>query len=347
MTFTYFVKGDIDNHNYMILINGLKARGWQKYSGGNYIDFIWLFGLDKNLLSFKIKSTLKNIINEEDKQVSHKWILYRDLSKKYPGLMPETELLSSNYKLKKDGIYILRPAESRKGIGIYIIKNQKELENKQKIYDDPNRLFNLNKAKNEDKKLFGALKVKYKKDNSVIISKFIEDAMLFKRKRFHVRMYYMITIINNKVKTYLFKFGKLMTAKDNFNKNKLANKPIYDTHLGTTDDDYIFPTVLKNGNNYYNQMVDILTKVSKVFEKSFKCYPESKSCLTILGSDFMITDKGKVLLIEINSSNTGYGSVGKFGYDFFSKILFDTTLEIVDEVFYNKKPTYKYVDKLL
>ena len=29
MTYTYFIKSDIDNHNYMILVDGLKDRGWR------------------------------------------------------------------------------------------------------------------------------------------------------------------------------------------------------------------------------------------------------------------------------------------------------------------------------
>lgn len=348
MTYTYFIKSDIDNHNYMILVDGLKDRGWRSADKNDkHIDFIWLFGVDKSYLSYHITSTLKNIVNEENKQVSNKWVLSKELSKRYPGLIPETKLLTKNYKLKKDGVYILKPVESRKGIGIYIIHNQQQLENKQKIYSNVNRLFNINKAKNEDKQLYRALKIKYRKNNDVIISKFIENAMLFKKKRFHIRMYYMITILDNKVNTYLFKFGKLMTAEKDYNKNKMTNKPYYDTHLGTTDDDYIFPNVFeKNGLNYYNQMINTLTKVTEVFKDTYECYSESKNCFTILGTDFMITDEGKVLLLEINSSNTGYGSVGKKGYDFFSKMLFKTVLQIIDNVFYNKNIEYECADKL-
>ena len=341
---TFYINGDITNINFNLLKEGLIKRGWvEALNGAKSISFVFVLAFHKYNKQ-NVKTKLKNIL--EVGGIGDKWLLYERLQKAYPGndFMPDTWLLTEDFQINNK-IYITKPVISKKGIGIFVIKNQKNLENKIKIYQDPNRLFNRNKNK-----VYRDIYYQYKKDNRVVISEYLTDTLLFKKKKFHLRMYFMIGKVDNKFISFLFKNGRIMTAKDDFNINKVHLHSVYDTHLETTKTDYIFPEDLKkvDTDDIFNQMIIQLSLISNIFKEDINCYPESENCFAILGVDFMITKQSKVKLIEINPTNTGYGSKTKKIYNKFSKIIFDTILhDIVDPLFYGKKPVYKYVEKLI
>ena len=356
MTFTYYVSG-FDTINQDVLIEGLKKRGWKQYEKKNrdYVDALIVFASEKKALKFGnkyIRANLKNVINEENKQISDKWILHQKLQKAYPNnnFMPETFLLNKDFKVEKNKIYILKSVIARKGAGIFVIKSQQNLENKMKYYENGNKLFNVNNVKNENKQLYRYLRSAYKKDNRVIISEYLLDTLLFNEKKFHLRMYFLTTILNGKLETFLFKEGRIMTADRKFDIKNVSNKSSYNTHLTTTNRDYLFsnsfsPSITKN---LFDQMKHIMKSVSVTFKDDLRCYDENKNCYQLFGLDFMVMKNLDVKLIEINSSNTGFASISEEITQYFNHIIFDTVLEdIIDPLFYNKKPTYKYVDKLL
>ena len=53
--------------------------------------------------------------------------------------------------------------------------------------------------------------------NNVVASPYITNLLLFRGRKFHLRMYYMISCINGIINTFFLDNGDIMTAKNNFN----------------------------------------------------------------------------------------------------------------------------------
>jgi hypothetical protein len=76
--------------------------------------------------------------------------------------------------------------------------------------------------------------------DKVLVSDYIRNPLLFRGLKFHLRIFFLITIIDNVIKTYLLNDCKILTAGKPFILSNFDDKTIHDTHVKTTDYDYLF-----------------------------------------------------------------------------------------------------------
>jgi hypothetical protein len=193
-------------------------------------------------------------------------------------------ILGKDKDMYKDGVYIIRPVgkDIGAGEGIEYVINKKEF----------NAVVNKYKLSN-----------KYKK---IIASEYIKPLLLYKKKKFHIRVH--MLFLNNKGKITWSNnlHGKIRHAKYDFINNDYNNLEIHDTHAETTSRDIFFPEDFnfrkENKEKILSQMELILSKVAEIIKPHLKCYTESNNCFEVFGIDFMIKKDFTVILIEINDS---------------------------------------------
>jgi hypothetical protein len=153
------------------------------------------------------------------------------------------------------------------------------------------------------------------KYDNVLISDYISNPLLFKGRKFHLRVYLIITYINSVVKTHFFSDSYIWTAAKPFVLDKFDDKAIHDTHYKSTDDDYLFSSDFNTENmgrdittemktKLQEDMQSIMDKVSKVLQygdTGVKIYNNHKNGFQIEGIDIMINDKMQPILIECNN----------------------------------------------
>jgi hypothetical protein len=82
-----------------------------------------------------------------------------------------------------------------------------------------------------------------------ILNKYIMNPLLFKDKKFHIRIYFINYINSNNIKkSYLSRYGQIFTARDKYIQEDFGNKHIHDTHLKSSDKDWFFPDDFTNTN---------------------------------------------------------------------------------------------------
>jgi hypothetical protein len=193
-------------------------------------------------------------------------------------------------------------------------------------------------------------KIEKRKSNqhgmNLIINKYQENPLLFDKKKFHLRILY-IVYLNSKdnIKSFMSKYGFIWTAKENYNNDiKLYDDvKIHDTHSSSTKTDYLFPNDFEKefGKNKTNlvmeKILNILQLIAKVQVNNISNYPNSKNGYIILGTDFIINNDFDVKILEINN-RTGLYTKHKNTNDFISKYLYENIYnEILTDVFNLKK----------
>ena len=266
--------------------------------------------LDKPL--YKYSKFLCNSL-DIDYSMLNKNILYDNIlkynsrSKSTLKYFIETFMLSRKDKFHFPGNYILRPIYGFGGSGILYVHNSKDLDKAIKYYDTHkdyrNRIYS---------------------HQEITVAKIITDLLLFKRRKFHLRMYYMVAILEGEVSCFLLDFGKIITAKDSYNLDIPFKKEVHDTHLGSTDDDYFFPSdlTLKNISSLekdsYSQadfdtntisegireiakgISNIVVGTSKGKQKSL-LFENQQNGYYIYGLDILVKDNLEPVLVECNN----------------------------------------------
>lgn len=299
-------------------------------------DFIWMSPINKlyDKRFYYIKSVLTNLINSEKFDViGNKGNLFKNMFKQFPEV--SNKHLAKTFPINRvkeydfaKHTYILRPVDSFAGKDILFISNEKELDDARMYY---------NKNKNYKGVIYG---------NDVIASEYIMNPLLYKKRKCHLRMYYILSYIDNVFNSFLYPIGDLLTADKDYNTDKPFEKEVHDTHQKSSEDDYFFPRDLeKEGiktENIFKQMRDILKCTSQIInrDKTNWVYDNFDNGFMVCGIDFMVDDKMNVFLIEVNDK-PGYSYVKRENNIYFSKILFDWLNEIILE------PTYKYKDQLV
>jgi hypothetical protein len=193
--------------------------------------------------------------------------------------------------------------------------------------------------------------------NDVLVSEYISNTLLFQGKKFHLRLYVIISITNNIFNSFLWDRGEIFTAKDMFDMNMPFTKEKHDTHEKTTNQNYSYPKSLTNDNlkyaynekryqkhnslyqdinkdikSFHDKVKKICSVISKIIEK-YKLqllYPNEKNAYYLFGLDIMITDNWEPVFIEINENpGLGYENI-EFQNDFsreYFQWLNDTVLE--------------------
>jgi len=263
----------------------------------NSVDFAWVgatIGIDylkydkriydittqlKNiLLGGGVKGDIdnKDVITNKEQLYKNMMLANKEICNKH---MMTTFNISEISNIEKGDIFIIRPigCNAGGGAGISIVTNNNEL-----YY-----------AKKKT--------CRYK---SAIITRYITNPLLFKQKKFHLRMYLMICNDIN-FRWSMFNKGKIITAEFPYISNHYNNPKIHDTHFKSTFKNLYFPDdlqlTLDQNDMIYKQMYDILEVASTIIKPHAKSYIESKYAFEVFGCDFMINTDLVVKLIEINA----------------------------------------------
>jgi len=195
-----------------------------------------------------------------------------------------------------------------------------------------------------------------RKYQTVLISKYITNPLLLDNKKFHVRIFFLVGVIKNTFVTQILDFYKIITAKKNYKNSDFFDKDIHDTHLDSSDKDILYPFDIIDSNIYndfenvyFNKIKECLLLVSKFIKGRVAPYTQAKNAFEIFGCDFLITEDGNVVLMEIND-RVGYGTIS-FKYRIkFSKYYFDTLIKYIFEPTLQNTPIenndWLYVSKL-
>jgi hypothetical protein len=247
---------------------------------------------------------LDSLENIDDKE-----LMFTLLKKTYPNdyktFLADSFPLTTKTKYVDGEIYIARPITS-----IDIITKAKKI----KACSGRDIIYITNeKTMNTAKELL-------ERYDKVLISKYIRNPLLFKNRKFHLRLMYLITLFDSIVKTYLLHEGIIITAKYPFKLANFDDMYIHDTHYKTTDDLYFFTEHFKTENmsvpitsdiieSIWEKIRNIMKKVSNILvndENHIKSYNNIKYGFEIIGVDIMITDNMEPILIECNI-NPGFG----------------------------------------
>ena len=243
-----------------------------------------------------------NMLDSLD-NINNKSNLFFYLKKLYPdeytNFIADSFLLSNSTKYAPGKMYIARPINEL---------DQKTGKKKIVAFSGHDIIYVIN-----PETLAAAKRLIGKYDN-VLISNYILNPLLFKGRKFHLRVYLLITYINSVVKTHFFPDSYIWTAGKPFVLDKFNDKSIHDTHYKSTDDDYLFSSDFNTENmgrqitpemktKLLKDMSTIMDKVSRVLvygNTGVKLYSNHKNGFQIEGIDIMINENMQPILIECN-----------------------------------------------
>lgn len=306
------LKADVFFLNQIVYIPNKLVDYYPKYLV-NKIDYSIL---DKFFNKFDVLSVITNTNSTLDKYC------------------PLTFKINETDKYQFPKWYILRPLDSSSGIDIFYVNNKKDLDEKITYY---------NNTKNYKGIIY---------DNNVAVSEYITNPLLFNNRKFHLRLYLLVSIsrigTTLAYNSFLLHYGKILTAKEPFDMLEPFSKDKHDTHVKSTDNDYNFPKDFKNEylnisinkedkDILWNKISDICKAISKGIEKQKKnlIYSDIKNCYYIFGIDMMVRNNLDPAFIEINYS-PGVGFKTETARDAFTKLYTDWIYETVLE------PLFKY-----
>lgn len=174
---------------------------------------------------------------------------------------------------------------------------------------------------------------KIAKYGNSMISEYITNPYLFEGKKFHIRAYYLVFVSEDgnsrEVRTKLFPFGKILTAKDPYINGEYNNPDIHDTHFESTGRDIYFPADLPSEMHdlFMREVIPGMTKclrfVSEIISPVIQKYNNCKYGYEVFGCDFMITTNAnqRVKLLEINDK-VGYLNASRDKAKELSKLFF-------------------------
>jgi hypothetical protein len=293
-----------------------KNPNWKEANDeDNYIDFMYIDNYPKFKKLIKNKrgyiKTYFDEYNTDMKKLTNKSFIYenmmlfdKDFTEKY--FMPQYNLSKVNINTLKNifenKLWILKPTFVTpklgfKGKGIKIIKNFDDIKN----YNQ----FEL-KYLNDFKK---TQKYKFIEEETWVLAEYIKNPLLFKNKKFHIRIYFILTFINNKINAYVFNMYPIFIAKKNYKNESFDNKDIHDTHMQKGKENVnFFPSdfILEFGYNKTKKIFDDIFIICKKFflyiknNVNIKCYEDANNCYELFGIDIMITDNFELKILEIN-----------------------------------------------
>lgn len=252
-------------------------------------------------------------IHFSNKQILHDFIAKEDPNTFKKFFMKQYNYNGSVYKLNKDKMYIVKPTIGFSGFGIKVFNDK----NKLKEYIDNFKIT----EKNTKPEVFRYIKNKIFRSNNDyklnwIIQEYIENPLLIRERKFHIRVIILGTNINKISKIYLCKKSVMIPAKLKYTKDSL-DMDVHDSHIGTTTEEEreVFPDKFINyfgkekANKIENQIVKLLKKLKSYNFFEFTCYEETNHCYEMYGLDIMITDDFNIKCLEINVDPGAFGVI--------------------------------------
>lgn len=318
----------------------IKRGNWIKEKNkNNKVDFLYVNGKYEwtsnrfaKLQNELPNASLKNFLDISSKeQISLKDNLYKNMKKQFPKIYKkyfpkqfDIDLNKiSNKKLNKikkafikNKYWILKPIHSCSGKGVKVFNSFISFE----------KYILILKKKNK------CNKTNWKKDCYFVLSQYIEKIRLYKKKKFHIRLYFLVTLINNKKKCYYSKNGYLLHTRKEYNMDNLSHN-VHNSHVNSTDGAIFFPECLSKTDKLYPQFEELFKHIGKLIEP--KCHimkgrsEQSKNCFEVFIADIMITNKNRIKCLELNAK-VGYSPrYGKEFYDNFFNSLLCKTVDII------------------
>jgi len=226
------------------------------------------------------------------------------------------------------GNYIIRPKKAFAGKDILYIHNKQDL-NKAKEYYSTARDYKHNVYKY----------------NEIAVSEIITDLSLFKGRKFHIRMYYLVSYIKGIVNSFLCHTGEIFTAEKEYNLDLPFSKEVHDTHGKHTDADYFFPQDMNSENLGIKITKEMLNEFIKKCKKICKCitrvfnankdkilFDNQENGFYVYGLDILVKSNFEPVIIEINI-NPGFENKTIANIDYMSKMLFDWINSVVIKPF--------------
>ena len=133
-----------------------------------------------------------------------------------------------------------------------------------------------------------------------VLAEYIDRPMLYLKRKFHFRVPYIF--FNGQ--GYVARKFVIVTAGEEYQNDDYDNKMIHDTHLANSIKNLIFPKDFDSGT-LFDQILGLFYYVTQailnVDSKAYGCYDRVEKCYTVFGADVMVTEDGKVKLLEINN----------------------------------------------
>jgi len=283
-----------------------------------------------------IENILKEITPEKDQIVLgipgcdnlvSKRIIWNMLEKKYgrevaKTIMPETFVLSNDEHMKlfenfyeKDHIYILKKVNQRKQ-GLCLTKDYSEI-------------------------------LKAKDEKYLVVQDYIKNVLLINKRKLNLRIYFLLTIKNNKIKAYLSRYGSCIYNNKEYNPDSMdfeSNITSYNLNLDIYERN---PQTFHQLNSFLKQN-GFGEKADTLFEKinekmRMLCEASSNKigskelednlCAQIFGCDFIVDENLEPYLLECNK-----------GPDMSPKIYdsYDSLLNNIEEFYEKEKEDNSY-----
>ena len=204
-----------------------------------------------------------------------------------------------------------------------------------------------------------------KKYNKVLISKYIDNPLLLDNRKFHVRLYFLVGLIDGYFVSEMLGFFKLFKAVSPYKKADWINTDIHDTHFRGNDIDLIYPyiepphgiantkdnqQVIKNMKNIYiPKFKDCLHEISMMIKDQIAKYEQSTNAFEVFGCDFLITDDDNIVLMEINDK-VEYGCATTEGTILLSQLYMKSIIDAIIEPLMKNIPIthhqWLFIDKI-
>ena len=344
--YTYLIKSNYLN---MKTIKPLfKERGnWKLFNensnSSQHPTFLYVDGTfiqDSSL--WKYKPFIKNLVNDKKYSIAYKNNLFENMKKHKQisnYILPQYNIDLNDYKdidslskfknlFSKNNVWIFKPVGGFSGKGIVIFNNYNHFFNTTKKI--------INKNKNKWKN------IKNKKQKVVmrrewILQQYINKPLLYKGKKFHMKVYFLyykeLNKTTNKIvkKGYILDVGRIYTGLKKFKADDYYNNDIHDTHNKSTPKPIYFwrDFTKEYGEGRKKKALIDLKNIFSVILKCIDadCYKESKYCYELFGADIMLNSSFDMKLIEVNTK-VGYKAYENETIDI-HKIIIGNILETV------------------
>ena len=210
-------------------------------------------------------------------------------------------------------IWIIKPINLNRGRNIKVLSDLNEIIKEIKLLNETKQLI---LEENNNKYI--------KKIDNVIVQKYIECPLLYKGRKFDIRIWVLFIFKDEKLSLYVFKEGHLKATCDQFDINS-SNLYIHLTNysvqkhnsnfskeeIGNEISFEEFQNFLNNQKNKINFHKDIFPKICNIIEitgfsvKTRINLTNKRNCFEIFGYDFMIDSNYNPFLIEVNT-NPGF-----------------------------------------
>ncbi len=216
--------------------------------------------------------------------------IYRDKSYNngafQPLVIPKTHLIKN--------IWLLKPSNLNRGRNIILCENLNKIEKEINIIK------------------------KNKQFQYLLLQKYIENVLLYNKRKFDIRIWVLIIFINNKIECFYFKEGHLKSSTENYNLNDnniyihLTNYSIqkYSNNfskfeIGNEISFKEFQNILGEKINFKTKILPNIIKIIKISIYSvinkFKLINRNY-CFEIFGYDFILDTNYVPYLLEINTN---------------------------------------------